>query len=173
MSSFARAQHTASAAGQLTRAGGANTARRRHPTAKQDSKASRRGRHEGGVEPLALSCSTDLKSAPRTDEDHHGLLLAPSCCTSGMALERGSEAAERREIGWRSISARRRGNERSISRSKIVGKGLIPQRPQDCYLVHVVCETVRTHCPRSHPPEDTSPQGPSPTARTRVEQRER
>jgi hypothetical protein len=30
------------------------------------------GRHEGGVEPLALSCSTDLKSAPRTDEDHHG-----------------------------------------------------------------------------------------------------
>ena len=30
-------------------------------------------RHEGGVEPLALSCSTDLKSAPRTDEDHHGL----------------------------------------------------------------------------------------------------
>ena len=34
-------------------------------------------RHEGGVEPLALSCSTDLKSAPRTDEDHHGLLLAP------------------------------------------------------------------------------------------------
>ena len=33
-------------------------------------------RHEGGVEPLALSCSTDLKSAPRTDEDHHGLLLS-------------------------------------------------------------------------------------------------
>ena len=32
-------------------------------------------RHEGGVEPLALSCSTDLKSAPRTDEDHHGLSL--------------------------------------------------------------------------------------------------
>ncbi len=29
-------------------------------------------RHEGGVEPLALSRSTDLKSAPRTDEDHHG-----------------------------------------------------------------------------------------------------
>ena len=27
-------------------------------------------RHEGGVEPLALSCSTDLKSAPRTVEDH-------------------------------------------------------------------------------------------------------
>jgi hypothetical protein len=27
-------------------------------------------RQEGGVEPLALSCSTDLKSAPPTEEDH-------------------------------------------------------------------------------------------------------
>ena len=31
-------------------------------------------RQEGGVEPLALSCSTDLKSAPRTDEDHPDLV---------------------------------------------------------------------------------------------------
>ena len=36
------------------------------------AKAERKRRHEGGVEPLALSRSTDLKSAPRTDEDHHG-----------------------------------------------------------------------------------------------------
>ena len=35
-------------------------------------KEERKRRHEGGVEPLALSRSTDLKSAPRTDEDHHG-----------------------------------------------------------------------------------------------------
>ena len=38
-------------------------------------------RHEGGVEPLALSRSTDLKSAPRTDEDHLGRKQAqpPRC----------------------------------------------------------------------------------------------
>ena len=36
------------------------------------AKQKRKRRHEGGVEPLALSRSTDLKSAPRTDEDHHG-----------------------------------------------------------------------------------------------------
>ena len=38
----------------------------------QTAKEKRKRRHEGGVEPLALSRSTDLKSAPRTDEDHHG-----------------------------------------------------------------------------------------------------
>ena len=49
--------------------------RRARRQARAEASAGRRGRHEGGVEPLALSCSTDLKSAPRTDEDHHGLSL--------------------------------------------------------------------------------------------------
>ena len=47
----------------------------------QDKPAGRR--HEGGVEPLALSCSTDLKSAPRTDEDHPDLNCGTS--TGGKA----------------------------------------------------------------------------------------
>ena len=42
----------------------------RSPQAAEQRK--KKKRHEGGVEPLALSRSTDLKSAPRTDEDHHG-----------------------------------------------------------------------------------------------------
>ena len=41
-------------------------------TTRGQAKEERKRRHEGGVEPLALSRSTDLKSAPRTDEDHHG-----------------------------------------------------------------------------------------------------
>ena len=41
-------------------------------------------RHEGGVEPLALSCSTDLKSAPRTDEDHHGQLRGRLAAAAGQ-----------------------------------------------------------------------------------------
>ena len=45
-------------------------------------------RHEGGVEPLALSCSTDLKSAPRTDEDHHGLAVKQHM--AGAAAEDGA-----------------------------------------------------------------------------------
>ena len=49
--------------------------RRARRQARAEASAGRRGRHEGGVEPLALSCSTDLKSAPRTDEGHHGRLL--------------------------------------------------------------------------------------------------
>ena len=47
-------------------------------TTRGQAKEERKRRHEGGVEPLALSRSTDLKSAPRTDEDHHGLAAAPT-----------------------------------------------------------------------------------------------
>ncbi len=63
--------------------------------------AGRRGRHEGGVEPLALSCSTDLKSAPRTDEDHHGLLAARRRAQIGKprrrhaGVNRGSDVPRR------------------------------------------------------------------------------
>ena len=49
-----------------------NKLRKVGKSGRQKAKAERKRRHEGGVEPLALSRSTDLKSAPRTDEDHHG-----------------------------------------------------------------------------------------------------
>jgi hypothetical protein len=63
--------------GGLRRGGGAGGGRRR-------------GRQEGGVEPLALSCSTDLKSAPRTDEDHPDTLLGVSAALSAGSTQQTS-----------------------------------------------------------------------------------
>eukprot|EP01043_Picozoa_sp_COSAG02_P047439 COSAG02_NODE_4548_length_5227_cov_29.808112_2_plen_387_part_00 len=76
---------TASAHRQAGRQVGRQAGRR------ANTQAGRRGRHEGGVEPLALSCSTDLKSAPRTDEDHHGLRARRAQVRKAVAATRGVE----------------------------------------------------------------------------------
>ena len=60
------------------------TARKEDKTGEDMRKGGYRPEGEGGVEPLALSCSTDLKSAPRTDEDHHGQLRGRLAAAAGQ-----------------------------------------------------------------------------------------